>query len=361
MDAIMDFMTPNSAQGEVAGSFVGNALNINTMKPYIGSDGRSYITVCNGNPKDPQSYAAHPINVNATLRKEEWQLFDQVLVQVARDRLTGVNDLISRGLTYQLGNAMGTTVLQWEEISDAFEAELTMDAISRGKNDRVDFASRYLPIPIIHMDFQINRRTLESSRRLGNPLDTTNLELAARKCAEKLEEMLFTDTKYAYGGGNIYSYVNFPDRKTYTLAKSWVGASGATADEIIADVLAMKQASIDNFHYGPWVIYIPTAYETKLDEDYDKTAPSGTTIRERIMKISGISNIKTIDRLKGDNILFLEMRSETVRLIQGMGLQVVQWQTEGNMINKYKVMTIQVPQIRSDYYGRCGIVHAAKA
>jgi len=48
-----------------------------------------------------------------------------------------------------------------------------------------------------------------------------------------------------------------------------------------------------------------------------------------------------------------------VRLVKGLPLQNVEWQTEGKFINKYKVMTIQVPQVRSDADGRCGIVHLA--
>jgi hypothetical protein len=31
------------------------------------------------------------------------------------------------------------------------------------------------------------------------------------------------------------------------------------------------------------------------------------------------------------------------------------------MLTKYKVLTIQVPQIRSDQNGKCGIVHGATA
>jgi len=38
-----------------------------------------------------------------------------------------------------------------------------------------------------------------------------------------------------------------------------------------------------------------------------------------------------------------------------MPIQNVQWQTEGKFITKYKVLTIQVPQIRSDAEGHCGV------
>lgn len=77
------------------------------------------------------------------------------------------------------------------------------------------------------------------------------------------------------------------------------------------------------------------------------------------MKISGILDVKVIDTLPADNVLLVQMTSDVVRLVRGMGLQNVEWQTEGNFITKYKVMTIQVPQIRADQNGNSGIVHLA--
>jgi len=92
----------------------------------------------------------------------------------------------------------------------------------------------------------------------------------------------------------------------------------------------------------------------------------GTTIRERIKKINGILDVKVIDYLynsedssSSENVLLVQMTNDVVRLVRGMGIQNVEWSTEGKLIHKYKVMTIQVPQIRADYNGRCGVVHAA--
>jgi hypothetical protein len=51
------------------------------------------------------------------------------------------------------------------------------------------------------------------------------------------------------------------------------------------------------------------------------------------------------------------MTPDVVRLVRGMGLQNVEWKSEGNFMTNYKVMTIQVPQIRSDQNGASGLVH----
>lgn len=353
----LDFIGKGTGQGDIAAYMAANGkMDAGMLRPWVTQDGRTFVTVYKGgDPTKKESYQNLQINSTGVLRREEWQQLDQVLIDVARYRLGGVQDLVDNGLVFNLGNAMGTTVLEYHDVSDAMEADLTMDGVTRSKGDRPMFGSHYLPIPIIHVDYEINARVLEASRKLGNPLDTTSVERAARRCLEKVETMMFTNTTYAFGGGTIYSLVNHPDRNLATLDANW-DASGKTGAQIIADVLEMKQTSINDYHYGPWMLYIPTAYETVLDKDYDATTP-GTTIRERILKISGIKGIKVIDTLTANNLLFVQMTPDVVRLVRGMGLTNVHWETEGKFINKYKVLTIQVPQVRSDYNGRSGIVH----
>jgi hypothetical protein len=224
------------------------------------------------------------------------------------------------------------------------------------------FTHNYLPIPIIHSDYEINARTLAASRSLGNPLDTISSERAARAVLQQLENMLFTDTTYSFGEkdaknrNTIFSYVNHPDRNIISLGTAW-DDSGKNPEDILRDIQDMKAASIADYHYGPWMVYIPTAYETILDEDYSVAGSSLLTIRERILKIAGIKGIKVIDTLEADNVLLVQMTSDVVRLVRGLGLQNVEWETEGKFVTKYKVLTIQVPQIRSDQNLRSGIVH----
>jgi len=365
MQANVDLIGQGQAQGELATQLLSNGqLNLGALRPFVAEDGRAYMTVYKGGDvKNPNSWMTRPINTNATLRRDEWKQLDEALLVASRYRLGGIDDLISNGLTFNLGNAMGTTVLEWHDVSDGMEASLTMDGVTRSIGDRPKFQTNYLPIPIIHVDYEINARVLAASRSLGNPLDTTAAEQAARRVNEKLEIMLFTDTTYGFGEkddrnlNKIYSYVNHPDRNAVNLSIAW-NSSAMTAAGILQDVLEMKLASINAYHYGPWMLYIPTAYETVLDDDYDTNTP-GTTIRERILKIAGIKGTKVVDTLTADNVLLVQMTPDVVRLIRGMGLQNVEWETEGKFITKYKVLTIQVPQIRSDQNGKSGIVHLA--
>ena len=358
----IDFVNANGGQGEVAQRLMNMPLEIGAMRPYMNTNqkssnyGKPCVTVFMGGDALKKENYQSILATNATLRRDEWKELDAALLPIARSRLNGVQSLIDKGLTYKLGNAMGTTSLEWHDISDAFEAELTMDGIPKSKGDRPVFTTNYLPIPIIHVDYEINLRTLESSRKLGNPLDTTSAQYAARKVAEKLESMLFTSTSTKFGGGFIYSYLSHPDRNQVTLANKWDN-SGVTGATIVANCITLKKTAIAAKHFGPYELYIPTDFETVLDADYDSTTP-GTTIRERILKISNIDSIKVVDTLTEDNVLLVQMTSDVVRLVDGMPISNVQWDEAGKFVNKYKVMAIQVPQVRADQSGNSGVTHA---
>ena len=363
----VDLISNGNAVGEVAAriSSMGR-LDPGYMRPFIGDDGRTYITTCKGDPKVPSNYVAIPINTNGTLRRDEWKQLDEVLVRFKDYRLGGIEDLRANGLIYNLGNAMGTTVMEWHDVSDVnLVPELTMDAVTRAKGDRPVYKYHYMPIPILHVDYEINARELATSRNMGNPLDTTLAERAVRRINERLEDMLFTNTGFSYGEkdssnqNSIYSYVNHPDRNLLDLGTSWTD-SGVTTKEIVDQVISWKQEGINNRFFGPWQFYIPTAYETKMDEDYVGSTPDtapNTTLRDRLMKIAGIKGFKVIDTLAADTILMIQLTPDVVRLVNGMGLTNIEWGVEGNFITKFKVLTIQVPQIRSDAEGRCGVFH----
>jgi hypothetical protein len=73
------------------------------------------------------------------------------------------------------------------------------------------------------------------------------------------------------------------------------------------------------------------------------------------MKIAGIKGIKVVDTLPANKVLLVQMTPDVVRLIRGLGLTNVEWKTEAGFVSNFKVLTIQVPQIRSDQNKRSGI------
>lgn len=344
----MDFIANGKAHGGVASLLLNNKMDVGLLRPYVAEDGRSYVTV-NG--------VARP-TANATLRKDEWKHLDEAVLMAVQDRLIGVADLESRGLVYNIPNGMGTTVLEYEDMSDLNDAEISMDGVSRGKGDRPEFDLNYLPLPITHADFSFSARVIEASRMRGASLDVSTAQLKARKVAEKIESMLFTGASaYTFGGGTIRGLMDHANRNTVTLTAHW-NDSAATGETILDDVLSMKQALINDGYYGPYMLYVPTNFETSLDEDFK--SDSDKSVRQRLLEVSGIQGVKVADKLTNDNVILVQMTSDVVRMINGMRVTTVQWESQGGMSLNFKVMAIQVPQIRADQDGNSGVCHGSK-
>ena len=303
------------------------------------------------------------LHTNATLRYDEWKHYDTAVNKAAMQRLTIVADLMSRGLVYDLGaDGMGTMVLQYEDQSLMSAAQVSMDGLTKGNDDRLEYSVKLLPLPLIHKDFSINARILASSRKNNTPLDVAQAEMAARMVSETNEDMTINGySSYSFGGGIIYGLTDVPTRNTGYLTAGWDtlgSAGGATGLSIVDDVLAMKQANINARHYGPYGVYIPTAYETPLGEDYKQFGT--VSIRERILEIENIEYVHVVDKMGANQVVAVQLTSDTIRLVQGLPVTTVEWQTEGNFSYKFKVFSIIVPHVRADQNSRSGVSHFIK-
>ena len=297
------------------------------------------------------------LRTNASLQNDEWKAMDSTVIQDAQDRLVGVADIRGRGLVYAVANGMGKTILESENISDMNDADVTMDGQTRTDDDTVNYELVGLPLPIYAKRFSLNARKLAASRNSGEALDTTQAGLSGRKVADLEENTLFNGyNSFKFGGYYIYGYTDYPSRNTYTIAVTWTSATGA---QIITDVIAMKALALAEKRFGPFVMYIPSNYETVMDKDYKASGQSLMTIRDRILRVGGIEGIKVSDKLSANNVVLVQMTADNVRIVDGLPLTTVEWSSQGQMVFHFQVMTIAVPQMRTDQSGNSGIVHGS--
>lgn len=350
----LDFVMNGQGHGDVATILMNAGFDHNVLRPWMGDDGRMYRNVVRNGKVE-----VIVTNTPATLRKDDWKILDEAIVKAAKPRLRAWADIRGAGLSFSIPNGMGKTVLETERQSDIGPAIISMDGVREGDNDRPLFDLTNLPLPIIHKDFSFTARQIAASRSGGSPLDTTSAELAARRVAEEVEKLTIgvADT-YAYGGGTIYGLKNFPSRNTHTLTSPTSG--GWTPATLVGQVLAMKAKSQADFHYGPWMLYCSPSWDAYMDDDYS-AAKGDLTLRERLKKIDGIQDCRTLDYLENYDLLLVQMTNDVVRAVSGMEMTTVQWESKGGLQLHYKVMCIWVPQVRADYNGNCGIVHGATA
>ena len=122
--------------------------------------------------------------------------------------------------------------------------------------------------------------------------------------------------------------------------------------------------------FGPFVLYFSTAWDQYMEYDYVVgTAAQGyttvdKTVLQRTQMLSKINRVAACDRFTStDELLLVQMNSQTVRAINGMDTTVVQWTEQGGAQVMLRVMCIKLPELRAQYVGtststrKCGIVH----
>lgn len=349
-----------------------------------------------------------PVFNATTLRKEEWIMLDSQVLKATRYRLQAWGDLMAAN-SFGGFNGMSKMMLEHETMADPGEAIVDMNGITEGRSDVPRFQLEGLPLPITHSDFFTDARKLAISRNTGTPLDTTMGEAAGRRVAESIEKTTIgNQTGVTYGGGSstptysrtaaVYGYLNFPTRITKT---NLTTPTGSNPEATVADILSMKDSLALKKFYGPFTIYHSNDWDQYMDNDYARLGGDNAsmTLRDRIRKIEGINDVKRLDMLfsvapqtnqywtsstigttgqqiytgpGGENLnvasgasanpftlIMVQMTPDVARAVNGMDITTVQWEQKGGMQLNFKVMAIQVPQLRADFYGNCGILHAS--
>ena len=80
-------------------------------------------------------------------------------------------------------------------------------------------------------------------------------------------------------------------------------------------------------------------------------------IYEYLIKLG--KNLKPVEEkiLTDDNVILVQMTSDTVQLVNAMPITTVEWDEFGGMTSNFKVMAIQVPWMRWDYNETSGVAH----
>jgi uncharacterized linocin/CFP29 family protein len=329
---------PNPLFGGTAGRrLLDNGFNVNVLRPCLDgpADPANPGVAVNGRYGSGQS-----INSYATLMRDEWIQFDNVVQQVAR------------GLRYQLPNALGTMTLEWEQlVGDLVDAEVTMSGLNEATKDRLGYTQANMPIPIFHKEFYYNLRHLEAARRNGRNIETTHAQEATRKVVEKIEYTIFNGMTIA--GSTIYGLLTHPLRETLSVTASWNTATGA---QIVGDVRRMVDvlSLSPNWMEGPYYLFVARSHAAHLDEDYK--VESDDTILERIRRIDGIEQVIFTNRITTGAVL-VQMTSDVLDIIDGLAPTLVEWDSHAGFQHNFKLFAIQLPRVRANGEGQTGIAH----
>lgn len=334
-----------------------NAITRN--RPYIDKDGRAKISVYQGGDiNDPKSYTQKIIdNDMAIFTPEEWKAIDTRLREIAASRQVGIAKLKELGLVYNLANPFASQSLEYIKTSDMHDASVNMNFKVTNETDKQAVKTANIPIPVISWKWGFDIRELQMSRLYNRPLDLQGAKVGARKIGEKLESMMFGANATILDDKKIDSIISFADSNKIATLHNW-NATGTTTTDILDDVIALKKKSIEDKHFGKWILFVAQNYEARLDDDYgvDATTKAYIPLMDRIKKINGILDVIVSDFLPADTVALVQMTNDTIELINGMELTTVQLMNAGGLNFEMLSFVMQTPAVKSDYDGNCGIV-----
>lgn len=295
--------------------------------------------------------------VNSMLDKREWAELDRKIYEMVKLRRNAVADLMSAGLSTTTN--LGEQLSQWRMASERVRPSVNMDGRSRANRDRTDRMVFSVPIPIYRTDYEIGTRELESSRKLGTPLDTFEAGEAAAAVAEEEERTLINGNANVVVDGNaIFGYTTLPARDTATAA-AYGGGDFGTISNIEPTFLGMLTALALVRYYGPFNVYVARTQYFQMLSTY--TDGTGQNAVDRVLKLPQITSIQQNDFLAAGNVIMTQMTENVVDWRVALSIDNREWTSGDGQALFYAVLSAAAPRLKTDVDGNAGIAHATAA
>lgn len=323
-------------------------MGLSTFAQWMNAGGRGGVRVMRPYLQSPRL----EIRQNALLRHEEWLEIDNEIQDIVRTGLVGYDDLINAGLTRNLGG-LGSIVTMYEQQSDLTDADVSMEGIVQGSDDRLEFTPVYTPVPIIHKDFSISYRMLLASRRNGDGLDVETARTAARKVRDKSENMIFKGSTKNMGGYKIYGYTTAPYRVTGSATGDF-GTAGNGYNTILAMVTSLQALGFN----GPYGVYVAN---TQYMELLKKNTNDSTELSLILELLPMVEFVKPSFDLDAGSLVMVQLTKDVVQLNIAQDMVPVQWDEKGGFLTRFRVMQSSVLVVKYDAGLKCGVVHLTGA
>jgi uncharacterized linocin/CFP29 family protein len=311
-----------------------------------------------GRPVDEQGNLMvnqRQLQANAFLSREEWEVLDTAIYEMAKQRLNAWQDLVGAGLTRT--SSLAAMYTKWRVASERIAADVTMDFRTRLTHDRTDKYTYGVPLPIISAFYSLGRRELMATRAAGQDVETFEAQEAAAAVVEQAENILINgNTAIVVQGNSIPGYRTLAARDTGTAA-AYGGGDFGTISNVTATFIGMLSALAAKRYYGPFNCYIHNTQYHEMLEFY--TDGSGQTALERTLQLPQIQSIKPNDLMTtAGDLLMVQMSRNVVDVEIALTLENRQWEAPDGSALFFVVMMAAVPRLKTDYEGNAGIAHA---
>ena len=293
------------------------------------------------------------LRANASLPKEAWKSIDDTVFQTMDAVLNIVDDLRAFGLTND--EDLNNKTTEWHVIDDDHQATVAMQPETATDEGNLDYDLRGAVLPIVQADFSIGFRdggTATEGGGTASEIETLNAEYAARAVAEKMEDIVYNGVDFTVGNDGYTSYglTNHPDVHTGSLS-DWESDPSSVRDDLRGMFSDIKDDKFfpDNNGYQ---VYTSRDRMDRL-EDIDPDGSGDLLVRDRVENLNDLGSLDVADYLPDDSVLAFRPTTDVVDLTFAAEEQTVQW--ESPFRDRFKVMSIFTPRVKSTKHNQCGI------
>jgi uncharacterized linocin/CFP29 family protein len=203
----------------------------------------------------------------APLGPDEWAAVDQTVIRTAQ------SVLVARRFINLVGPfGPGIEALPNDILSGGGGGVVDLLGTQEGESLRIE-RRRFLPLPLLYKDFWVHWRDLESSRKLGVPLDVGKAAAAAAATAQAEDRLVFDGEPS----------LDLPGLRTaegrQTLPMSDWGSMGRAFGDVVEGVRVLTQAGFT----GPYALAVSPRLYADLNRIFDD---SGVLELEQVEKLA---------------------------------------------------------------------------
>ena len=293
----------------------------------------------------------------APLWKNAQEQIDAAVVRVGREGLVIAEDRMNL-FPVNLPNWLGVLELTSHKVGESRKANRGMVPGSMpdggGIQDKIPYT---IPIYVTWDQFGFNAREIAAAQRAGRPLEMDEAEQAVRNVNFAIEDAIINGLDINVTGNSSPGLLDTTNTQAYETNTAWDNGS-KTGAEILTDVLAMRAVAAADKYYGPYTLYVPTAYSAAMQRPFDSSS-GARTIQQYLEALTfGNRNlrVRTADLLPANRTLLIQDTSSVVDVIIGQQPVAINPAPEIEFHTKWLVYAVIVPRVKSDINSNFGVV-----
>lgn len=305
-----------------------------------------------------------PTANNQILDFEEHEARDQDVLQEVRTNLTMMESVMAAGFTRNTSLAR-TEYIKQRSSKWSNKGEISMDGRAESQPDEQNKERFGVPIPIVHVDYDIPVRKQQQSMNFGEPIDDEDAEEAGRVLRET-EENLFLDgwgpTVPDSQGNNLdlYGVRDSSVSITGSASGDW-GTASNIKDTIDAILNELESQTSDNdrgpdpVQQGAWLWYHPNQRSDLRAADPD--GDGNMTVKTRLQRDYPYLDMQAAGELADGELVCMVKDPRFIRVLTAQAPTNLSEEVDMGLATEYKTLASRIPFFKTTYDGIKGAVY----